>query len=207
MALIALLIPIIPADEVILTKVSSELPEYELREVAVSKTVSIKLSACVNLMFDFDSYTNWLDECKEAQLISETSENSAYFYFLYDADFPFKDRYLLAHSALSQKETDFTVSIRLRQVEATDADFAAAIAEHPKAIQTRAFTGSWTFAPKENGMVKVTYKLFLDPAINATFNRSIMRYTRRIARKTLNNFSKKVQEEQYNRSNSLIKEP
>lgn len=99
----------------------------------------------------------WMHNCVEFKFIDEKSATQKTSYSINNAPWPVTDRDLVIYSETRQDKDSAVVTISLSSAfdkVANDDDY----------IRVKELDGSWTFTPMDNGIVEVTYQLFLDPA-------------------------------------------
>ena len=126
------------------------------KELKSEVTIKTSLTSVVALIFDWESYPEWVYRCGKSTTLKKISETECIHYQTVIAPWPVDSR-------------DFVVDIKLEQDEKTKiviitstcrSDFIPKIPDH---VRITEFKATWTLIPKEDGTVEIVYQLLVNP--------------------------------------------
>lgn len=129
----------------------------DFKEFKGTTHIKSRISALVTLLDTPDLACEWMHNCVEFKFIDEVSDTQKYSYSINNAPWPVTDRDLVVYSVTEQNKQDYSVTISLSSA-------FEKVAEDDDYIRVKDLNGTWQFTPMDDGVVEVTYQLFLDPA-------------------------------------------
>lgn len=129
----------------------------DFKEFKGTTHIKSRITALVALLDAPDLACEWMHNCVDFKFIEEVSDTQKYSYSINNAPWPVTDRDLVVYSDTQQNSHDYSVTISLSS--AFDK-----VAEDDDYIRVKELNGTWTLTPMDNGLIEVTYQLFLDPA-------------------------------------------
>ncbi|QUM76878.1 START domain-containing protein [Moritella sp. 24] len=133
--------------------------DSDFKEFKGTTHVKSRISALVTLLDTENLACEWMHNCVDFKFISEVSDTQKYSYSINNAPWPVTDRDLVVYSVTEQNSSDYSVTISLSSA-------FEKVEEDNDYVRVKELNGTWTFTPMDDGIVEVTYQLFLDPAGN-----------------------------------------
>jgi len=131
--------------------------DSDFKEFKATTHIKSQLSPFIILLNSADLACEWMHNCIEFKFIDDKSATEKTSYSINNAPWPVTDRDLVIYSKTTQDKDSYTVTIALSSAfdkVAIDDDY----------VRVKDLQGKWQFTPMDNGIVEVTYQLFLDPA-------------------------------------------
>lgn len=119
--------------------------------------IKSRVTPFVALLDNAELACEWMHNCVKFEFIDEKSATQKTSYSINNAPWPVTDRDLVIYSETVQDKDSSAVTISLSSAfdkVANDDDY----------IRVKELQGEWKFTPMDDGIVEVTYQLFLDPA-------------------------------------------
>ena len=76
----------------------------EFRQVKAIASVNAPMEVVVDILTDFEGYSDWMNDITDSQVIEETSESVHYVYTFEDTPWPVQDRYCVSRMTLSRED-------------------------------------------------------------------------------------------------------
>ncbi|WP_392339052.1 START domain-containing protein [Moritella marina] len=131
--------------------------DSEFKEFKGVTHIKSRVTPFVALLDNAELACEWMHNCVKFEFVGETSATQKTSYSINKAPWPVTDRDLVVYSETIQDKDNYAVTISLSSAfdkVANDDDY----------IRVKELDGTWTFTPMDNGVVEVSYQLFLDPA-------------------------------------------
>ena len=129
----------------------------DFKEFKATTHIKSRLTPFIALLDNADLACEWMYNCIEFKFIDEASATEKTSYSVNNAPWPVTDRDLVIYSKTKQDKDSYAVTITLSS--AFDK-----VANNDDYVRVKDLQGKWQFTPMDNGIVEVTYQLFLDPA-------------------------------------------
>jgi len=134
------------------------------RSVATSKVKALKvecvmnasLSAIVALLLDVPGSTQWVSHTKSCVLLKQVSAAELYYYSEVSLPWPLENRDFVAHVRVAQDKASKTVTVDAPAIPGM-------VADKKGIVRVSRSVGYWTLLPLQNGSVKISYSLQVDP--------------------------------------------
>ncbi len=131
-------------------------PYLKLEKVKAVTTVKASPSSLLAVLDDFDSYGQWVYNCKVANLTKRVSERESYYYTRVDAGMMGSDRDVVTHVKVSQNSSTKAVTVSMDAANNQ-------VAKKSGVVRIEVMEGYWKFTPKGNGTTKIEYVNYADP--------------------------------------------
>lgn len=128
---------------------------HNLKELKITKTFRGDLNTIAALLTDVASYPNWVYKCALSKTLREKSAWDIHFYSETELPWPLQNRDVVLHSKMYLDEKGALVS-ESRSVDGIEK-------KKKDIIRVPYLHSVWTFEPKGNGLVKMTYILNSEP--------------------------------------------
>lgn len=139
-----------------ITVETRSVPGETLKEFRGTMNITASLNSLTALVYDTDNAPKWMHDNKSLTLDEEISEQDRWYYLVNGVPWPLKTRDAYLHIESAQDPSSQAVTIMM----------SADPARKPgvkKKVRILSMKGGWTFAPKADGTVDVTYQLFINP--------------------------------------------
>ncbi len=122
-----------------------------LKEVKGVMELHTSLSAVLTLLKDLEKQKTWMYANKSSKLLQSKSHFHWILYTVSDAPWPFQDRDLISEAHMKQDNNcSITISIKAKPEY---------IAENENYVRIKYMHSEWRFIPKDNGIVKIQFKI------------------------------------------------
>lgn len=132
-----------------------EIAGSPLKAFRGTTTVKADVAQIVSLFKDTANHPNWMHHIASAKLVKANAENDYYTYTVQDLPFPISDRDNVTHTVMS---VDAKGALVLN-IEAAP----GVLPPTEGLVRMSAFKATWTFQPKGNGDLAVTYEAHANP--------------------------------------------
>ncbi|MGR6779115.1 START domain-containing protein [Moritella viscosa] len=129
----------------------------DFKEFKATTHIKSRITPFIALLNNADLACEWMYNCIEFKFIDEASATKKTSYSINNAPWPVTDRDFVIDSETQQDKDSYAVTITLSS--ASDK-----VANDDNYVRVKDLQGKWQFIPLDNGIVEVTYQLFLDPA-------------------------------------------
>jgi hypothetical protein len=119
-------------------------------------TVKTSLSSIVSLLYDWETYPQWVYRCGKSSTLKQISETEVIHCQTVVAPWPADSRDFIVNVKLTQDPVTKVVSI----VSTCKHDYMPEVEDF---VRIKEFKASWTLVPKSDGDVEVTYQLLVNP--------------------------------------------
>jgi hypothetical protein len=133
---------------------SGEQSKYN--ELRVEMTIQTRLSSIAALVLDIGNYPNWSFNTKQTSVLKTISPSELYFYSEIHSPWPASNRDLAIHLVVSQDPGSRIMIIRAEEVPNY-------IPVKEGLVRVPVSNEIWTVTPAGNGLVKIDYRITLDP--------------------------------------------
>ena len=130
--------------------------ETSINEVKVITTVKAPVEELVEIVYDIDSYDQWVSNLESANILETVNNREIYYYFEADVPWPFSNRDDILH--FTMKEDSISGSATVTFIDVPDY-----LPEKKKVVRLQKNIGHWKFTPKENGITEIHYQFLTDP--------------------------------------------
>ena len=168
--------------------------------------IRTSLQAVKELIYDSDSYTQWLHQCRKAHVVNgDPGKGKAYIYFIYKAPkLPWylffapkpSDRDMVLRLAWKEDDVTRKVIVTLASVNSQkEKDLRdVSIPVDPSLTTVKKVSVLWEFIPEENGLVKVIHEMHIDPNHQGHDMGIMDRYAKNLVEQTLKNVYNRLSE-------------
>lgn len=125
----------------------------ELKAVA---NLDASLSAIVALLYDWDSYPQWVYQCGKSSTVKIINEKELIHYQTVLAPWPAENRDFIVNIKIEQDKISRAVTIRSYAL----GQYMPAL---PDYVRITKFNASWVLTPQKNGTIEIVYQLLVDP--------------------------------------------
>lgn len=126
------------------------------KELKAVTYLNATLSSTVALLYDWDTYPQWVYKCGKSSTLKIISEKELIHYQTVLAPWPAENRDFIVNIKIDQDKTTKAVTIRSYAVS----QYIPAI---PDYVRITKFNASWVLTPQKNGTIEIVYQLFVDP--------------------------------------------
>ena len=127
----------------------------DVKQVKVKTKLKTSLSALVAIVRDVSSHKNWIYRCTKAKKLKNISETEHYYYNESEAPWPVSNRDIITHAFIKQDKNTKIVTI-------TSTGIPNYMGEIDGIVRIKKLKALWTFIPKDNGTVELTFHLLVD---------------------------------------------
>jgi hypothetical protein len=128
-------------------------PYHEFRAITKAKT---SLFSLVAIWADPVSYSQWMYDCKSADLLNQESSKKLYIYIVSSIPWPLTTRDNILYSETSQDDKNGKITIKLMAKPEY-------IPQNKNMVRVVKAYGKIELTPLEDGETKVIFELYLDP--------------------------------------------
>ncbi len=127
---------------------------YNLLEFKAETTVNASVKQVVDIIYDVNSYKNWMSDVKKSELIKKIDNSSFYAYYEISMPWPFKNRDIAVLCTINQKAGKAGVSVYSKPdiTQKKEGLTRINIAE-----------GYWKIESISKNRTELTYSFFSDP--------------------------------------------
>lgn len=133
-----------------------EVAGSNLREFKGEMTAKTTLSTLAALLLDDKSAPKWMHQCEKFEVVEQMDAQNAIIYFVNGAPWPVSDRDAVVSSSMIQDPE--TLVVRAEIFALTDR-----LPEDDDYVRIPKMKGFWSFTPKDNGEVFITYQVHAEP--------------------------------------------
>lgn len=126
------------------------------RELKAVVTIKTSLNSIVALLYDWDSYPEWVYRCGESKTLRKISATEIIHYQSVVAVWPAQDRDFVVNIKYSQDEKTKVITMR----SSCNADYTPEIEHY---VRIKELKATWTLIPLKDGTVQLTYQLLVHP--------------------------------------------
>lgn len=130
-----------------------------LKELKITKIFKGDLNTIARVLADVSEYPKWVYKCAKSKTIQTNNEWDIYFYSETQLPWPMQNRDVILHSTLfidNQSGSLVSVSKSIDGIEK----------KQPGIIRIPHLESVWTFKPRGNGLIQMTYLLNSEPGGN-----------------------------------------
>lgn len=127
-----------------------------INEVRVVASVKASIEELVEVVYDIDSYPEWVSNMKSAEILETVSKREIYYYFEAEVPWPFSNRDDVMRFTMEENSKTGGVTINFTG----NPDY---IPEKKKIVRLRKNQGHWKFTPMKNGKTEIDYQFLTDP--------------------------------------------
>lgn len=156
-----------------------------IKELKIETTVKSSLSAIMCVLYDVESYPDWVYSCSASNVEQQVSETEIYYYGRMAFPWPLWDRDFVAHSNIQQDSSTKIIKTKSEAV-------LGIRAEEEKVIRMEEMLINWKLTPQQNGEVAVEYYLKSNPggsipawAVNLALDRGPLQSIKRLKARIL----------------------
>ncbi len=122
-------------------------------EIKVITTVKASVEKLVEVLYDIDSYPDWISNLETAEILETVSKREIYYYYQADVPWPFRNRDDVMRFVLEENIDNGGVTV----VFSGHPDY---IPVKDKIVRLSLNKGHWKFTPRSNGETKIDYRFF-----------------------------------------------
>jgi len=162
--------------------------------------INTSLASTLAVMFDNESYPDWIHACTKSFVIKEISFNERYHYQILNMPFPFTDRDFIFHSILKQNPTTKAITIILTSISDYCNDKQSSQCNEVKKsnlVRVIKSIGTYKLEPYDK-VLKITWVQHTDPTGNIP-NWLVNQFIVDTPYWTLKNLAQKVKEYKYSK--------
>lgn len=126
------------------------------KELKASTYLNASLSSTVALLYDWDTYPQWVYKCGKSSTLKTINEKELIHYQTVLAPWPAENRDFIVNIKIEQDKTTKAVTIRSYSI-------GQYIPVMPDYVRITKFNASWVLTPQKNGTIEIVYQLFVDP--------------------------------------------
>ncbi len=126
-----------------------------IKEIKVITTVKASVERLVEIVYDIESYPEWVPNLETAEILETVSKREIYYYFQADVPWPFRNRDDVMRFVMKEDHDNGGVTI----IFTGHPDY---IPEKDKIVRLSLNKGHWKFTPISNGEVEIDYLFFTD---------------------------------------------
>ena len=119
-------------------------------------TVPTSVAALLRVANNLEAYPTWLSDCKTASSVKQVNAQSRYAYLEVELAWPLQNRDFIVHMLTEKVNPAGKTVIHLKG----QPDL---LPEKHGIVRIQKLEGAFTFTPKPDGMVEVTYQFFAEP--------------------------------------------
>lgn len=126
-----------------------------IKGIKVITTVKASVERLVEVVYDIESYHEWVSNLETAKILETISKREIYYYFQADVPWPFRNRDDVMRFVMEEDHDNGGITIFFTG----HPDY---IPEKDKIVRLSLNKGHWKFTPLPNGEVEIDYLFFTD---------------------------------------------
>lgn len=133
-----------------------EVPDSKFKEAKGVTKATGTLKGVIQIMENFNRYSEWLFECKEAKLLRKQDDHQYYIYLIIDAPWPLQDRDVALHMYTIVDEASGVMEIKVQ-------DAKNFIPETNGFVRMTKLNAHWKIVQSGPEEVEITYQVHVEP--------------------------------------------
>lgn len=125
----------------------------DIMEIRVLSSVKASIEELVEIIYDVNSYSEWISNLETAKILETVSKRDIYYYYQADVPWPFRNRDDVMRIVMEEKPDSGAVTI----VFSGHPDY---IPKKDKIVRLSLNKGYWKFTPISNGKTEIDYIFF-----------------------------------------------
>lgn len=132
-------------------------PDSKIKAIKVECSLPVRPSQLVYVIMDIDHGSEWVYHGKNARVLKRVSPSDLFYYSEVVVPWPCENREYVAHIMVNQNPKTKVITVDAPCV-------TGMVAERKNIVRITHSIGKWIINPIENGAIKVSYELEVDPA-------------------------------------------
>jgi hypothetical protein len=128
----------------------------KIKEFKATATINSKTEFLVAMVLDAETYIDWIDKIKNAEIVEIISNDEFYVYTEADVPWPFENRDIVTLNKVVRNNVTGVVKIEIAGV-------TGIVPEKEDIIRMPESGGFWEFTPQKDGQTAVVYQYLADP--------------------------------------------
>lgn len=129
----------------------------KIKAIKVECSLPVRPSQLVYVIMDIDHGSEWVYHGKDARILKRVSPSELYYYSEVVVPWPCENREYVAHIITTQNPKTKVITVDAPCI-------LGMVPARPHIVRITHSIGKWTINPMENGVIKVSYELEVDPA-------------------------------------------
>jgi len=131
-------------------------PGSAIKEFRAVTVMQSSLSSILALLEDTSAYTRWMHRCSESAILTKKNDSERIVYSVTSSPWPVKSRDIAVKSSVARNKKTGVVTVSMTGLPGY-------IPAKPGRVRMERLNGVWILEPKENGTVRVTYRIHSEP--------------------------------------------
>lgn len=133
-----------------------EVGGMKIKEFKATATINSKTDFLVAMVLDAETYIDWIDNIKKAEIVEIISPDEFYVYTEADVPWPFENRDIVTLNKIVRNKATGAAKIEIAGV-------TGIVPEKEEIVRMPESAGFWEFTPQKDGEIAVVYQYLADP--------------------------------------------
>jgi hypothetical protein len=130
----------------------------EIKKITATTNLTTNLNELVDIIYNFENYSKWIQGCKSARMIKDEDENFKIGYIEIGVPWPLNNRDMLLNFHVSTKTEKLFQAVIISKPDV--------IPKKPGIIRLQNITGSFMLKELNYSCIEVSCQLFIEPKSN-----------------------------------------